>query len=342
MVSSSHPMPPSRRADNGGNFYLRRLGYSWGINSITLPRWRGQFTIGGPSNTGKPTPLTNGTNPTDAQQDALGTTAIARCEPTNPSFSMATSIGELRQEGLPSMIGIQSLERRTRLAQKAGKEYLNVEFGWLPLVRDLKQLSKTVIESEQILRQYHRDSGNKIRRQYHFPESSNMTWYVGPFFPQPLSMNNFITGTQFDQVQKEVWFSGAFKYHIPMPSDSTDKFQLWASNARKLYGLELTPEVVWNLSPWTWAGDWFANTGDLLHNVSALGRDGMVMQYGYVMNKSVLRTQRQGVYQGRSVSSTYNDTRLMRRRATPYGFGVDLNALSAKQTAILVALGLSR
>jgi hypothetical protein len=108
--------------------------------------------------------------------------------------------------------------------------------------------------------------------------------------------------------------------------------------------VNLTPEAVWNVTPWSWAADWFGTTGDVLHNISALGKDGLVLQYGYIMHSQMRDESRYATYSAARSSSWYerSEKTLVRRPATPYGFGVDLNSLSAKQTAILVALGLSR
>lgn len=118
--------------------------------------------------------------------------------------------------------------------------------------------------------------------------------------------------------------------------------------ANKLFGLRLTPELWWQLSPWSWAADWVGNTGSVLHNLSAFSNDGLVMRYGYVMETvkvvttytlvdCVLRT-------GQKVDSsqTYVQERKQRRRATPFGFGLNPASFSDKQWSIIAALGISR
>jgi len=81
-----------------------------------------------------------------------------------------------------------------------------------------------------------------------------------------------------------------------------------------------------------------------MHNVSALGRDGLVMQYGYVMHENTrhLYANASSTQYSSSASVHVKDLFQVRTAATPYGFGVDLKSLSAKQIAILAALGLSR
>jgi hypothetical protein len=81
-----------------------------------------------------------------------------------------------------------------------------------------------------------------------------------------------------------------------------------------------------------------------MHNVSALGRDGLVMQYGYVMSHRIRDTYMTAPsYVGNDLLSRHIKVVWKKRRAaTPYGFGVDLSTLSKRQVAILVALGLSK
>jgi roadblock/LC7 domain-containing protein len=128
-----------------------------------------------------------------------------------------------------------------------------------------------------------------------------------------------------------------------------DRIARNAAEARKLSGLELTPETVWNLAPWSWAVDWEGNIGDVLHNVSRFSQDGLVMRYGYIMQQKTAEIDYTLSFNGRLNRSPKTDLRLkviaeskIRRRATPFGFGFDMTALTGRQSAILGALGISR
>jgi hypothetical protein len=120
----------------------------------------------------------------------------------------------------------------------------------------------------------------------------------------------------------------------------------WQSQASKILGVRLTPDTVWNLNPWTWAADWFANTGDLMTNVSNLGTDGLVLQYGYQMAEETLLTSKAAAFEGSdgiySTSRDITHKRCKRIAAKPYGFDAELNTLTSRQLAIIAALGLSQ
>jgi hypothetical protein len=139
-------------------------------------------------------------------------------------------------------------------------------------------------------------------------------------------------------------------YHLNMGTRLRDKIDRQAAEARKLYGLELTPATVWNLAPWSWALDWEGTMGDVLHNVSRFAQDGLVMRYGYIMKETKV-TSTYSLSAGLlkvdhpyslGLSFTVTATKKERRRATPFGFGVTPTALTSRQNAILGALALSK
>lgn len=114
-------------------------------------------------------------------------------------------------------------------------------------------------------------------------------------------------------------------------------------------GLEPTPDVLWQVTPWSWAVDWFSNTGDVISNWSSFHIDGLVMRWGYVMEHTLITDTYSLIgartFDGvaRPVSDvTFVTETKVRRKANPYGFGVSYGALSAFQSSILVALGMSK
>jgi hypothetical protein len=118
--------------------------------------------------------------------------------------------------------------------------------------------------------------------------------------------------------------------------------------ASKIFGLELTPEVAWNLSPWSWAADWFTNAGDVISNLTDWATDGLVLRYGYVMEHTIASNTYTFVgktgFSNTSVrpSPVTLVTETKRRvKANPFGFGVTWGGLSPRQLAITAALGIT-
>jgi len=283
----------------------------------------------------------------DSYGFAKGATGIARSLPTNPAAQLSTALGELTKDGLPKMIGSNAFKNQVKTAHKAGDEYLNYEFGWLPLVSDLKKFAHAVKHRHEIMHGYLKYSDKQIRRRYNFPASADYeaetynSAYINADFEYRLGCINHVSSSVRE------WFSGSFRYHVPTPTDFGSKAAYYQAEASKILGLELTPEVVWNLAPWSWAVDWFTNTGDVIHNISRLGKDGLVMRYGYQMYQ--MKTSRQfNAYQNSASTPGFESNYFreeavkIRWRASPYGFGVSYNGLSDSQKAVIVALGLTR
>lgn len=289
-----------------------------------------------------------------SQLDALGTTAIARTNPLKPTFDGAVYAAELLREGIPKAVGSSLLKSQMRDFRKLGDEYLNFQFGWMPFVSGLKDLARSVIQSEKIISQLYRDNGRNVRRRFQFPDVINDTYTLSanslPFTGSidngvsPIGRGDLVTQTRTLQ---RVWFSGCFTYHIPMGPSEVDRLQRMAIEAKKLYGARLTPDVLWNLTPWSWAADWFANTGDIMSNVSSFLSDGLVMRYGYVMetktHSRIVSMHNVSIGSRRyNLQHVYGTTVKSRRPATPYGFGLNWDGFTAYQLGIIGALGISK
>jgi len=344
MVSTNH-MPINTSVDDGGAWELRKSYDRCQVSTVNFSTYGNGYGETFPYVSGWE-PYIVGSPPTAASIYAFGTSAIAKCAPVNPAFDMSTAFGEVMRDGLPAVVGATLLRDRAKHARSAGGEYLNYQFGWAPLLRDVRGFAKAVKNSSKILDQYRKDSDQKVRRRWEPPSDTRTKiqhensviggfgFGAGP---------GTITGTYIDRK----WFSGAFKYHIPVSDGVAGKFQQWSSYADHLLGVRVTPETLWNIAPWSWAVDWFTNTGDVITNISNLGRDGMVMQYGYAMHHKETRTVISGhfrQYNGVNVPfyREYGTIYKTRLPASPYGFGVSSSSLSAKQLAIIAALGLSR
>lgn len=286
-----------------------------------------------------------------------GTKFIADTIPTNPMLDASVSLAELYREGLPSLVGSSILKDKVGLLRGVAGDYLSYQFGWKPIVSDLKAAAKAIMDQESILRQLERDSGRDVHRKRFLPAEvvlNNATAQIGTLYPSGLDSSAYSGQAKYlvsdHQVRKQ-WFSGAYTYHFE--PDRLSEVSRIATEARHLYGLELTPEVVWNLAPWSWLVDWITNVGSVFHNVSAFQQDGLVLRYGYVMEENSRTWTRSNwaehqVVPGYSFShplqsrETCHALRKARRKATPYGFGLLESSFSVRQWAILAALGITR
>jgi hypothetical protein len=140
-------------------------------------------------------------------------------------------------------------------------------------------------------------------------------------------------------------FVARWMYYLGSDSPVLGELRRIAQLARKTLGLRLDLELLWELAPWTWMSDWFVNIGDILAVNAAIASDSQVLQYAYLMRETQVsyKYTHTGVLfgDGRSsgpISSLLTFNRKQRVRATPYGFGVNLNGLSPTQIAILASL----
>jgi hypothetical protein len=288
-----------------------------------------------------------------------GSVAIARCKPTNQVADMAVFLAELYGEGLPKLFGSTLWKDRVFEARSAGEEYLNVEFGWKPMVNDVQDIVSALVHADVVLKQYERNSGRPVRRRYVFPvEMTESEVNMGPrqgsdycVTPGAALLDPLVPYCDTIRTRRTVikaWFSGSFTYHLPSDFRSRNALVKNASKARTLLGLDLTPEVLWNAAPWSWAIDWFSNAGDVISNLSDWATDGLVLKYGYVMeHSSVIDTYapaaRPSIAPGGFVSPVVAFTETKRReKATPFGFDISWDGLSPRQLAITAALGLTR
>lgn len=287
----------------------------------------------------------------------LGASGISRCMPLNPVADAGTSIGELTKDGIPSVPIIKSLKKRAWILKNAGKEFLNVTFGWAPLVDDILKTSEGIARAEEILQQVIRDNGRPIKRNYRFPidvERStdvvdNVHPLIGNLQYMPFSPIGPLGQCWRRTVKsREVWFEGVFTYYLDPRIASPGSKERADFIRAKILGLEVNPDTIWNLAPWTWAADWVSNSGDVVHNINAFASNGLIMRRGHVMEKTIhehtfVHVGPTGYYGEPSVTPVrFRTTTKQRFQADPYGFGVNWDGLSPFQTAVLAALGISK
>jgi hypothetical protein len=294
--------------------------------------------------------------------NALGATAISRCSPVNSHSEVLTSLAETLKDGLPAIPGIPTWQNRTAKARGAGSEYLNAQFGWIPLVSDIQNAVRAARDSAKILDQFKRDAGRVVRRRYEFPKEvvktrvreyeGNGAGTAAKLATGVLQNSHFYGGDESGryytdrETTTKVWFSGAFTYHMPADSTQVGKFMSALQQYDLLFGVGLTPDVVWNLTPWSWATDWFANTGDVLTNISNAALYGQVLRYGYLMEQTTIIDRNTLELPNCKIGTRFESATktVVKRRiqANPFGFGLTFDGLDAYQWSILAALGLTK
>lgn len=281
--------------------------------------------------------------------EGLGAQAYSQYKPGNPLVNSGVFLAELRDA--PMLLRL----RLGNLLQLGAGAYLNYQFGWKPLVSDIKRLHRTQVKLHSALEQLKRDNGKPIRRRgpvkTTFDDSTGAgTWtgyqYMMPTLPFSHHASTPVM-TRKRTVTNEAWFSARFRYWIPDVGTPQ-----WTKRAtRALYGLNPTPSLLWEALPWSWLIDWFSNVGDIVNNVSENAAESLVMDYGYLMHhykvesvyesSGTFREYGTGSFVKYTCSWTHVSEFKRRVAASPFGFGLNLGDLSTRQQAILGALGLT-
>lgn len=289
----------------------------------------------------------------------FGQRAISKTAPSLVQFDLGRALGELL-EGLPRL-GIETFASRSSTLRGAGSDYLNLQFGWLPLISDVKTALSVLTGATELLAGLP-EQGRPIRRAWGLPpvvehwSTSNVTracTYTGiqAITGAGSASNRYFNGTATGFVQKEYsrrqWFVGAYTTFYPLGFDPT-KF---LDRAKHMMSIELTPATLWELTPWSWLIDWYAHLGASIEANQIASDESLHIHYAYAMEETRYRTLGYVNYPGSPsykvglpFATTIGETVTKRRiRANPFGFTVGGSAsLNGKQLAILAALGLSK
>lgn len=268
-----------------------------------------------------------------------------------------------------SGIGRSFFSRMIEFLRLSGDEYLNIQFGWKPFVSDLRKAYHLMKTIDKQMAQIIRDNGRNIRRRATIQDEtatsqtvqeSGVPWlnWVGvpPSYPISGGCNPWSRSTVTTRTKTRIWFAGSFRYYIP----DTGSWQ-WNARARAaLFGVLPTPELLWEVLPWSWLIDWFTNVGDVLANLSPNAVDNLVMNYSFIMKEVSIRTEYTNTTSygsntigGKpfwdipafSATTSSVDEDITRTRVgggNPFGLDVPASSLTSGQWAILAALGLSR
>lgn len=278
-----------------------------------------------------------------------GPELYAKAKPAQPSFALGNAVYELKD--LPGML---KQELTGRGLKSLGSYALALEFGWKPLLRDIRDMVTTTLDLNKRVSQLLRDNGRPVRRRVSLP--TVLEQYESEYEDYAAIDQAFVTQcyhgrpkvVETYKYEKRIWFSGQFRYWInPMPGGFAGRMEL----ARRIYGLTPSPRFVYNAVPWSWLADWFTNVGDNLANMDIGVADRLINDYGYAMVSLEKRIRRNVLssFYGASgtpytVLSSIERSVVFKTRAVahPFGFRIKDEELSGHQYGILASLLASR
>lgn len=310
-----------------------------------------------------PTPtIPSGNNPpTDTQVRGMGDSAIKMSVPSSPSVNLLTSAGEITMDGLPGLPDFVRWRRTLRdllpLGRDLSRDYVAYNFAWKPLVQEVRAYYGQVVRSDEIVRSANKAAGAGIISVGHsFPADTGSTAFspdaIGGRWTDGATLGVIGAGANSTERSSRVWYEGKYLYFAPVPKDAAKASHDFSTKAKEVLGLQLTPEVLWNLSPWSWFADWLTNTDVVMSAISSTLSDGMVPVEGWVMhhNRRYAVTSVTGPRTGTAggplrftpaATSNLFETKT-RFPSLPFlGFG-GAGGLTGRQISILAALGVGR
>lgn len=252
-------------------------------------------------------------------------------------------------------------------------QFLNLQFGWKPFIKDINQILANVINYTDRIRRLAEENGQWIRRRATLVnnESSVMTNSGTGVKTYPGNVLGGVDWTLFydpvvpyTEPHWEVWEDkvtfatcvGQFRYWLPEFSGGdfdSDSFMNRVNTARRtldLFGLRPSPSNIYKAIPWSWLVDWFTGIGRSIQAMQDQVLDQMAAKY-MSLSHHVVTTQRFRQFMPFTTQNggmkifEFSQSCDVKQRVmadSPFGFYLDYGDLSPNQLAILGALGLSK
>jgi hypothetical protein len=286
--------------------------------------------------------------------------------------SLGSTLVELIRGDVPSLLKNfrNMMAGYKNVRNYAGSEALNIMFGWTPLIQEYANIIKVgmalerVVYYESFRRKRHWDgptygtSGSTtgalsyLRTPYATAGSLGLPGEkIGPASGQNAGIASF----QIREVAVEDYVFSSKYTGLAKAGRRATSFSDQAMDVAKRMGVIDDPEMIWDLTPYSWLLDWFTTMGDSIHNANVYSPIGgkYNVDYAYLTTQQTTNHTANllrippvgGSVKSLSVTSARSEqisVAKWRDRATPFGFGTQLGSLSASQFAILVALGFAK
>nr|UJQ85050.1 MAG: putative maturation protein [Leviviridae sp.] len=289
-----------------------------------------------------PTPFTRivshpATFPTAPSSSLVMTKVLSLTNPSRPVVDLPVFFKELKE--LPDLV---RLAGKTLLKRGAGA-YLTYEFGWKPLIGDLRKLvnfSDHFSKRERVIRSIFEGGGVKRRVDFsdHTVTSQRLLFEY--------SLGTSINAMEYTVSRRRIW--GTTRW-VPdstrMPPRTDSEYRSLARRA--VLGLDITPATLWEAMPWSWLADWFGSMGDYLgahrNTVPAGHQNGNVMTqtdtYKTIVREPGLDVHSNTVKGGDMQRHRVSKLRVVQNNPTIAAF---LPFLDKRQVSILGALSVLR
>lgn len=185
---------------------------------------------------------------------------LARTNPGKPAVDVPAFVGELRD--VPRMFKIIG----DNLVKSSGNAYLAYNFGWRPMVSDMRKMvwvTEAVNKRLVVLR-------NLLAHGIHRPLRIGVESNFGednvslPFTEEP-PFDAAVDWKVHKWSTAELW--GGTRWQMPESAKlllRSDEDLQKSKAFRSVFGLGAHPAALWELIPWSWLVDWFSHIQDIL------------------------------------------------------------------------------
>ncbi|DAD51188.1 maturation protein [ssRNA phage SRR7976325_23] len=245
---------------------------------------------------------------------------------------------------------------KPRWLKSSGKDFLEVQFGMLPLLTSiLNAVSVLARVTDALYGHSFRRQDKSLMPEYDFFRSrtigENRTAYYGGFPGRFNVIGPVAPGGEDAYGSLDVRVSLRATLN-GRPTDGLASYYTDAPDIVKNLGIWY-PSLGWDLLPYSWLVDWVVSIGNAIERSSFFGRTGVYpIDYCYATYRSTFTVIRSPLGSGKFrwasdnqfVSSSWGactTTGLYRTRVNPFASASNLSGLSAYQMSILSALGLA-
>lgn len=278
------------------------------------------------------------------ESDAM-TTLIARTNPSRPAVTPATLIQDLVE--IPRQLkGVGRLFKGRSLLdlREIANQNLAVQFGWLPLVQDVKDvlgLGSYIHRKVGELNRLYGDQG--LKRRIHLGywgderKTTNLT-IMSSYLIVSADIDHFTMSDRWGTVRWKP-INSDFPAYRPNDRQIFQKAHQIASGMTD----EGTMAGLWDVIPWTWLTDWFGNVGDYLlrysNTVPAYPTEACVMTRTLTKSRVTIRSINDNNIKGGGGSMEYET---LQRYVGSGSVHVHLPMLSVKRLSVLGSLFVQR
>lgn len=279
--------------------------------------------------------------------------AIGNSHPGNPAIDLPLFLFELKD--VPHMLkdayglakGLRNSAGSDRLSdvlkflaspKARAKDYLAYQFGWAPLVSDLKDISGVTKWMQQRSKMLSNASQKGISRTAQLGEFQDVA--VQNNYPYNSTNGSWYASAQTRRSSKS-WVVSHWSADPVSFATLSNKAQV-NQLQRAALGLNFSLSTAWNALPWSWLTDWFIDIDSILKVRS--NRMGIRFKNASVMvHRRAELTVMPYVYRGLSAPPTtaYSESK-SRVQVSPSIPISGLDFLGGKQLAILSALQVAR